>query len=112
MNTPDEPALRELFRATHRTDEDHAPDFEGLWASADTRYRQHRVRMRVARWTTMAALLVVATLLAVRRSSPPQDTTAMALPWRSVVLFSEWQAPTDSLLSWAGPTPFSYKPQP
>lgn len=106
MNTHDDPTLRELFHATHRANEDAAPEFERVWSSASTHHR-HQRRVRFVRWSAVPALLAVTAILAIHRPSPSRKSADMALPWQSVILLSEWQAPTDSLLSASEPAPFS-----
>jgi len=112
MNAPDDPTLRELFHATHRHDEESAPSFDPLWSTVSTRHHRRQVRARFIQWTAIAALLVVTAVLSIHRSSPPRASATTSLPWRSVVLLSDWQAPTDTLLSSAEPTSFSLELHP
>ena len=96
----DDPAFRALFRTALRADESCAPDFDHLWSTASSRHRRHLTHVRLGWITAIAALLLVGAFVSNHKSSPPRESaTLAALPWRSVVLLSEWRAPTDGLLS-------------
>ena len=102
MNEPDDLQLRERLRAGLRADEDRAPDFAALWETAATQHRRQRLRVRMATLTSLAALLMIGGLVFLNLpSAPPPDAREVAtaeVPWRSAVLLSDWQSPTDSLL--------------
>ena len=99
----DEPCFRTLFRDAHRADEDGAPDFDQVWSSVSGQSHRQSLRRRLTRFTAIAAVLLAVVLVTHRRTTPPaiQETAASGLPWRSVVLLSEWRAPSDTLLSQA-----------
>src|SRR5262245_22421836 len=94
--------LRELFRELRRQDREAAPPFATVWGAAGARFRSRRPRVswrRAAAAVGLAVALAVAAALGWRTPRPagsrPPETE---LPWRSVVLISEWSAPTDFLL--------------
>jgi len=95
----DDPSFRMLFRTALRADEKGAPDFDRLWSAASGRHHRQRTRVRLAQISAVAALLLIVAFVSIRKSSPTRESTTAALPWRSVVLLSEWRAPTDTLLS-------------
>ena len=108
----DDPPYRTLFREAHRADEAGAPDFDQVWSSVSGHHHRQRTRRRLAQVTTIAAVLLAVALVALRKSPPAvHETAASGLPWRSVVLLSEWRAPSDTLLaqsesySFARPSP-------
>ena len=103
----DDPAFQALFRTALRADEKGAPDFDQLWSAASGRHHRQRTRARLARIAAIAALLLVVAMVSIRKSAPPPQTATATLPWRSVVLLSEWRAPTDALLSTPDSSSFS-----
>jgi hypothetical protein len=103
MNDSDPTPLRDLLRAEALAGEKRAPDFEAMWSAAGARHRRERMRSLVLGAAAMIAVLGCAFgIFAMRgsRQTPGQSAAATKaeLPWRSAVLLTEWQAPTDSLL--------------
>jgi type VI protein secretion system component VasF len=93
----EETALRELFRQHLHTDQNGAPDFDRLWTGAIAQRRRRRVLLALA----SSAAVLLAMLASILFHSARKQTLAAAsevLPWRSQVLLTEWNSPTDSLL--------------
>jgi hypothetical protein len=96
----DDPSLRTHFRAAHRADEDGAPDFDAMWSSVAACHRRQWFQHRLVGITTIAAVLLAIALITLHRPPPAaHETAALGLPWRNVILLSEWRAPSDTLLS-------------
>ncbi len=112
MNNPEEDRFRALFHVSFRADEDGGPSFDHVWAAASLRHHRHQVRVRLAQWTALAALLVVGAFILLHAPSQSRSTVATTLPWRSAVLLSEWRAPTDTLLSAPESAPLSFELHP
>ena len=109
MNDPDHPALRELLRTELRAGENQAPDFDAVWSAAAARHHRERTRTILTGIAALAALIAVC-LFATHDFRPGKKRDAIAisdLPWRSVVLLTEWRTPTDALLP--APDPFSFQ---
>ena len=103
----DDSELRALFRTTLRADANAAPNFDRLWSTVSSQHHRRQTSMHLLRLTAIAALVLIGAFVSFHKSVSPGNTASTGLPWRSVVLLGEWQAPTDALLSQAETDSFS-----
>ena len=99
MNSESKNELRELFHELKQHDREAAPSFEKTWQDAQIALQRQRWRS-ARRFSAIAAMLIVLGSVATVRFKPfaPTESVSIDIPWDSMVLISEWHAPTDFLL--------------
>jgi len=98
--------LAAWFSYRREMDAANAPVFAEVWTEVRARHERGKRRAFLRRVAAITALLVLLGILVLEmrlRSDPSQHernaSEPLAVPWRTVVLISEWRAPTNFLLN-------------